>query len=224
MADVRDAELAKLIGFNITNRLIAKNKTQQDLADYLGASKSTVSMWVNGKRTPLMATIDQICKYFDCTREDLLRDNRESYYKHSISIPVYARVAAGIPLEAVEDIIDREEIPEPWEQAGTYFGVRVKGDSMAPRIENGDVVIVRKQEDADDGDIVIALVNGNDAVCKRLRKYAGSRGRTRSRGPKSQGTEPTVRFRVNLRVQRRSNANPTQILRWRVVGEYYANS
>jgi repressor LexA len=174
MADVRDAELAKLIGFNITNRLIAKNKTQQDLADYLGASKSTVSMWVNGKRTPLMATIDQICKYFDCTREDLLRDNRESYYKHSISIPVYARVAAGIPLEAVEDIIDREEIPERWEQAGTYFGVRVKGDSMAPRIENGDVVIVRKQEDADDGDIVIALVNGNDAVCKRLRKYADS--------------------------------------------------
>jgi repressor LexA len=144
------------------------------LADYLGASKSTVSMWVNGKRTPLMATIDQICKYFDCTREDLLRDNRESYYKHSISIPVYARVAAGIPLEAVEDIIDREEIPERWEQAGTYFGVRVKGDSMAPRIENGDVVIVRKQEDADDGDIVIALVNGNDAVCKRLRKYADS--------------------------------------------------
>ena len=174
MADVRDAELAKLIGFNITNRLIAKNKTQQDLADYLGASKSTVSMWVNGKRTPLMATIDQICKYFNCTREDLLRDNRESYYKHSISIPVYARVAAGIPLEAVEDIIDREEIPERWEQAGTYFGVRVKGDSMAPRIENGDVVIVRKQEDADDGDIVIALVNGNDAVCKRLRKYADS--------------------------------------------------
>jgi repressor LexA len=174
MADVRDAELAKLIGFNITNRLIAKNKTQQDLADYLGASKSTVSMWVNGKRTPLMATIDQICKYFDCTREDLLRDNRESYYKHSISIPVYARVAAGIPLEAVEDIIDREEIPERWEQAGTYFGVRVKGDSMAPRIENGDVVIVRKQSDADDGDIVIALVNGNDAVCKKLRKYADS--------------------------------------------------
>jgi len=174
MADVRDVELAKLIGFNITNRLIAKNKTQQDLADYLGASKSTVSMWVNGKRTPLMATIDQICKYFDCTREDLLRDNRESYYKHSISIPVYARVAAGIPLEAVEDIIDREEIPERWEQAGTYFGVRVKGDSMAPRIENGDVVIVRKQEDADDGDIVIALVNGNDAVCKRLRKYTDS--------------------------------------------------
>ena len=174
MADVRDAELAKLIGFNITNRLISKNKTQQDLADYLGASKSTVSMWVNGKRTPLMATIDQICKYFDCTREDLLRDNRESYYKHSISIPVYARVAAGIPLEAVEDIIDREEIPERWEQAGTYFGVRVKGDSMSPRIENGDVVIVRKQSDADDGDIVIALVNGNDAVCKKLRKYADS--------------------------------------------------
>jgi len=157
MADVRDAELAKLIGFNITNRLIARGKTQQDLADYLGASKSTVSMWVNGKRTPLIATIDQICKYFDCTREDLMRDNREAYYKHSVSIPVYARVAAGLPLEATEDIIDREEIPERLASLG-----------------DGDVVIVRKQSDADDGDIVIALVNGNDAVCKRLRKYTDS--------------------------------------------------
>lgn len=174
MADVRDAELAKLIGFNITNRLIARGKTQQDLADYLGASKSTVSMWVNGKRTPLIATIDQICKYFDCTREDLMRDNREAYYKHSVSIPVYARVAAGLPLEATEDIIDREEIPERLASLGEYYALRIKGNSMEPRIADGDVVIVRKQSDADDGDIVIALVNGNDAVCKRLRKYTDS--------------------------------------------------
>lgn len=171
MADVRDEELAKLIGLNITNRLIAFDRTQQDLADYLGVSKSTVSMWVNGKRTPLMRTIDQICKYFGCTREDIMRDNRAGYQKHSISIPVYARVAAGLPLEAAEDIIDREEIPEALAGLGDYYALRIKGDSMEPRILDGDVVIVRKQEDADDGQIVIALVNGNDAVCKRLRKY-----------------------------------------------------
>lgn len=54
---------------------------------------------------------------------------------------------------------------------GEYFGLQVKGDSMEPRIKSGDVVIVRKQSDADDGDLVIALVNGDDAVVKRLKKY-----------------------------------------------------
>lgn len=172
MADVRDEELAKLIGLNITNRLIAFDRTQQDLADYLGVSKSTVSMWVNGKRTPLMRTIDQICKYFGCTREDIMRDNRAGYQKHSVSIPVYARVAAGLPFEAVEDIIDREEIPEALSRQGTYYGLRIWGDSMEPRMKKGDVVIVRKQTTADDGDIVIVTVNGTDATCKRFRKYA----------------------------------------------------
>ena len=49
-----------------------------------------------------------------------------------------------------------------------YFSVSL---SMTPKISDRDIVIVRKQEDAEDGDIVIALINGNDAVCKRLKKY-----------------------------------------------------
>lgn len=174
MANVRDADLAKTIGRNITNHLIMKEKTQQDMCNDLKYSKATVSAWVNGTRTPKMDRIDEMCRYFNCTREDLMLDAREAYRKRSFSVPVYARVAAGLPLEAVEDIVDREEIPERLASLGEYYGLRIKGDSMAPRIENGDVVIVRKQSDADDGDIVIALVNGNDAVCKRLRKYADS--------------------------------------------------
>ena len=55
---------------------------------------------------------------------------------------------------------------------GEYFALKISGDSMEPKISNGDVVIVRKQSDADDGDLVIAMVNGDDAVCKRLKKYA----------------------------------------------------
>ena len=54
---------------------------------------------------------------------------------------------------------------------GEYFGLQIKGDSMEPRICNGDVVICRQQEDADDGDTVIALINGEDATCKKLKKY-----------------------------------------------------
>ena len=90
---------------------------------------------------------------------------------NAVVIPVLGRVAAGIPLTASEYIVDTEEIPAAMAADGEYFGLMIKGDSMEPRIRNGDVVIVRKQEDADDGDIVIALVNGGDAVCKRLKKY-----------------------------------------------------
>lgn len=174
MADVTDRELAKLVGLNITNLLILNNKTQKEMCDHFKWPYSTVSSWCNGTRLPRMDKVDKMCEYFGVSRSEILDDRKKSFVRASVSIPVYSRVAAGLPLEAVEDIIDREEIPERWGQMGEYFGIRVKGNSMAPRIEDGDVVIVRKQSDADDGDIVIAIVNGNDAVCKRLRKYEDS--------------------------------------------------
>lgn len=86
-------------------------------------------------------------------------------------IPVLGRVAAGLPIEAQEDILDWEEITGSMALDGEYFALRIAGDSMEPKFSSGDVIIVRKQEDADDGDVVVALVNGNDAVCKRLKKY-----------------------------------------------------
>ena len=171
MISVRDAELAKTIGRNITKRLIEKDKTQQDMCNDLGWKKGTVSAWVNGTRMPKMDKIDIMCKYFGCERDDLLFDAREIKMMRSVSIPVYARVAAGIPLEASEEIVDREEIPKKWTELGDYYGLRIRGDSMQPRIEEGDVVIVRKQSTADDGQTVIAIVNGNDAVCKKLKVY-----------------------------------------------------
>lgn len=91
--------------------------------------------------------------------------------KQGTIINVLGRVAAGIPIEAVEDIIDTEEITEELAKTGTFFGLQIHGDSMEPRMCEGDVVIVRQQDDAESGDIVIAMVNGDDATCKRLRKY-----------------------------------------------------
>lgn len=91
--------------------------------------------------------------------------------KKGVVINVLGRVAAGIPIEAIEDIIDTEEISEEMAKSGEFFGLQIHGDSMEPRMCEGDVVIVRKQDDAESGDIVIAMVNGNDATCKRLRKY-----------------------------------------------------
>lgn len=94
-------------------------------------------------------------------------NNKET---NALKIPVLGNVAAGIPISAVEDILDYEEVPSSWQNQGEFFALRIKGDSMEPRMENGDVVIVKQQSDANSGDTVIALVNGDDATCKRLEK------------------------------------------------------
>lgn len=85
-------------------------------------------------------------------------------------IPVYGTVSAGIPLEMVEDIIDYEEIPAKWGDPSDYFCLQIKGKSMQPKMDEGDVVVVKKQADADSNDIVIFTVNGETASCKRLKK------------------------------------------------------
>jgi repressor LexA len=89
-----------------------------------------------------------------------------------VRIPVLGEVPCGIPIEAVQmlDADDWEEIPERLARTGTYFALKVKGDSMSPRIQPNDVLIVRQQSDADSGDIVIAKVNGFEACCKKLLK------------------------------------------------------
>lgn len=89
----------------------------------------------------------------------------------AVKIPVLGRVAAGVPIEMIEDVLDYEEISEDMAKHGEYFALKIQGDSMTPRICNNDVVIVRQQDDAENGDIVIAAINGDDAVCKRLQKY-----------------------------------------------------
>ena len=148
--------------------------TQLELSKLLGVGTTSVYNWCNGIKTPRMDKVDAMCQIFHCRRSDLVTEGPifEDSLRSAIAIPVLGRVAAGIPLTATEYIIDTEEIPQAMAADGAYFGLQVKGDSMQPKISNGDVVIVRKQSDADDGDLVIALVNGDDAVVKRLKKYA----------------------------------------------------
>ncbi len=112
-------------------------------------------------------------KYSQSVDNEVLADEAEKYQK-GLLIPVLGNVAAGIPIEAIEpdEAVDWEEIPMKLAKTGKFFGLKIKGDSMSPRILDGDVVIVRAQDDAESGEVVIAKVNGDDACCKRLVKYA----------------------------------------------------
>ena len=115
--------------------------------------------------------IDSILKALNSDQEIYL-NTKTKRPNQGISINVLGRVAAGIPINAIEEIIDTEEITEELAATGDFFGLQIKGDSMEPRITEGDVVIVRQQEDAENGETVIVLINGEDATCKRLKKYS----------------------------------------------------
>ena len=159
---------------NIKTRRNELNMTQIDLAEKLGyADKSMISKIENGLVDLPQSKILAFAKVLKVTPGELMGldgTERQSARK-GIQIKVYGRVAAGIPLEMVEDVIDIEEISEDMARTGNFFGLQIHGDSMEPRMKEGDVVIVRQQDDAETGDTIIATINGTDATCKRLRKY-----------------------------------------------------
>ena len=159
------------IGKRIKKRRETLGLTQQELANRMGyKSKSTINKIEMGKNDVSQSGVTKFAKALNTSVAYLMGWDNSSTNKSAVSINVLGRVAAGTPLDA---IIDTEEITEELASTGSFFGLQIKGDSMEPRICDGDVVIVRQQSDAESGDIVIAMVNGDDAVCKRLKKYAG---------------------------------------------------
>lgn len=150
-------------------KLLADRKkiSLPQLEQELGFGNATIVKW--DKSTPKADKLKKVADYFNVSMEYLMDGNIEK--PKGVQIPVLGDVAAGIPIEAIEDIIDYEEIDEDLARKGEFFGLRIKGNSMSPRIQNGDVVIVRVQPDAESGDIVIAKVNGDDACCKKLLKH-----------------------------------------------------
>lgn len=120
----------------------------------------------------MFMTFDELFSELDGDLKVTTESEKVKMAKKALRIPVLGNVAAGIPIEAIENIIDYEEISEEMAHSGEFFGLKIKGDSMDPEIRDSDVVIVKKQETAETGDIVIALVNGDAGTCKRLVKYS----------------------------------------------------
>lgn len=105
--------------------------------------------------------------------EDLEQPTPKSNGYPTVRIPVLGDVAAGVPILAQQDIVGYEDIPADMAKTGEYFGLKIKGDSMEPKIHDNDIVIVKSMSDAENNDIVIAMIN-NEATCKRLHKYSNS--------------------------------------------------
>lgn len=142
---------------------------QSDLAMQLKVGQNTISNWENDRTEPDTASLQKMALIFGCSIDYLLgHDAARS--QEGCRIPVLGDVAAGIPIEAITDIVDYEDIDAAMAATGDFFGLRIKGSSMEPRMRDGDVVIVRKQDDAETGDTAVVLVNGDSATVKKIKK------------------------------------------------------
>ena len=158
-------------GLRIKELRKQKKLTQKQLADKINVDCSAVTKWETGKANPDFEKQQFLADFFGVSVDYLLGRTvpAEPYSKpKGVRVPVLGNVAAGIPIEAIEDIVDYEEISEEMASRGEFFGLKIKGSSMEPRIKEGDVVIVRQQPEVESGDVAIILVNGDSATCKKV--------------------------------------------------------
>lgn len=168
-----------------------------DVARKTKIHPSTFSDWKKGKSSPKYDKIQIIADYFGVeadwlagksdfkTKKEMLQhfDNKSNFdvikgqmidvQENTTRIKVLGKVAAGVPRYMQDEyVIGYEDVSNDMIKDDTVFGLEINGDSMSPRILKGDIVIVREQNDAESGDVVIVTINGDEATCKRLMKYA----------------------------------------------------
>lgn len=153
----------------LNEMLEKRHMSAADLARIINVSEASISQYRKGLYEPKQRRLDAIAKALHTTPSYLMgMDGEPTDKKKGVKIAVLGKVAAGIPIEAIEDILDYEEITEEMARTGEFFALQIKGDSMSPRILDGDVVIVRKQSYCESGKTAIVMVNGEDATCKRV--------------------------------------------------------
>lgn len=154
------------------------NLTQEQLANNINSTRSTVNNWENEISEPNLDMIRKLTETFNIKDNIVFEDLKSKYNtsfvdleEDTINIPVLGRIPAGIPFEAIEDVIKYIDIPKEWTYGNQeYFGLLIDGNSMFPKYQNGDIVIFQKCEDpikCNNKDCAL-MVNGNDATFKKF--------------------------------------------------------
>lgn len=144
--------------------------SQKEFAAKMNIANNTLSMYENDLRVPNDTIKSKIADYFGVTIDYLLGRAPIETGGDIVQIPVLGSIPAGIPLEAIEDIVDWEDIPKAMCSGGKeFFALKVKGDSMWPDFLEGDIVILRKTPSCETGDVCAVLVNGDEATLKTVK-------------------------------------------------------
>lgn len=146
--------------------------TAYRLCKETGIPQTTFSNWKRNVSTPKAAQLKKIADYFGVTMSWLMGDDAKlepvEMDGDTVQIPVLGRVPAGVPIAAITEIEEYVPFTAARARSADFFALRIQGHSMEPKIEDGDIVIVRRQDECASGNICIVSVNGEDAVCKRV--------------------------------------------------------
>ncbi|WP_415942980.1 LexA family protein [Mitsuokella multacida] len=178
------ADSTKSVGKLIYDRRTELGITQKEVADFVGVSEATVSRWESGHidnmRRDRIAALSKILRLsplaimgIDDTDLSTRLPNMVSVDARTFRVPIVGRVAAGRPIVADEEIVGYEYIDNKYSKGGhEYFGLRIVGKSMEPTIMDGDIVIVRRQNYVENGEIAIVLIDGEEATAKEVKESA----------------------------------------------------
>lgn len=150
---------------------VERNLDQPDIAKMLGVTKQTVSGWESGKYSPPLPKVVEMATKLNVDLNWLI-GSTDTPWQSPIRIKVLGRVPAGVPIEAIEEVIDWEDLdPRGYTPSSQFIGLRVMGDSMYPEYLDGDTIIVEQSTTAETGQDVVAYVNGYDATLKKFIRY-----------------------------------------------------
>ena len=177
------ADSTKSVGKLIYDRRTELGITQKEVADFVGVSEATVSRWESGHidnmRRDRIAALSKILRMSPLAIMGIDDDlssrlpNMVSVEARTFRVPIVGRVAAGKPIVADEEIVGYEYIDNKYSKDGhEYFGLRIVGKSMEPTIMDGDIVIVRRQNYVENGEIAIVLIDGEEATAKEVKESA----------------------------------------------------
>lgn len=156
------------------------NLTMKELGKRMNLAESTISLYENGQREPDLSTLQKLAEFFNVTVDYLMgRDFDHNVRgvqleRSVVKIPVYGTIPAGVPIEMIADtyIEDEEEIPADWLKGGNrYFCLKVKGESMMPKFEDGDTLILKQQDDCNSGDYCAISINCTECTFKKVIKH-----------------------------------------------------
>lgn len=160
--------------------LVKENNTDVNvLAQKMGIkSKSTIYRYMNAEMSPKITTVKYLAEYYNVNPIWLMGYDVDMRKKSKldklgnpvVEIPILGTVKAGYDYLAQENWIGTIDIDKKLADSGEFFALKVKGDSMAPVLIEDDIVIIKKQDDFENGDIVVAIVNGDEATIKRGKK------------------------------------------------------
>lgn len=178
----RDLPLKRDIAENIKRLMKEKGWTQIKTSEVSGISKSTLSDYINAKTLINPGNVEKLSEAFGVSKCDIdpsfkrtesLKEDSVPYGEIDL-LPVVGSISCGEGVLAYESIEKYEATPKSWLNGGKYFYLRAKGDSMInARIHEGDLLLIRQQEDVENGEIAAVLIDG-DAVLKRVFKTGNS--------------------------------------------------